>query len=71
MREVPRSPGFSSTSTRRSASAALMMAPDSMTGPRTSSQRQSAGRQVLAGSGVISPAMTSQSGARFRAPICS
>jgi hypothetical protein len=61
----PRMPGFSRMSTRRSASLAVMSAPASSIAFLISSKRQSAGTQVLLGSGVISALMTLQSGVMF------
>ena len=65
----PRKPGFSSTSTRRSASLAVMRAPASIMAARMVSKRQAAGRQGLMGSGVTRLASEVQSGVRLSWPM--
>ena len=58
-------PGFSRTSTRRSASLAVIKAPASSIAFLISSKRHSAGTHALLGSGVISALMTLHSGVMF------
>ncbi len=65
MRDWPRKPGFSSTSTRRSASLAVISLPASSIAARMSEKRHSAGWQALLGSGVTRSLSTLHSGARF------
>ena len=67
--DFPRNAGFSSTSTRRSASFAVIRPPASIIAARISSNRQLAGRQGLRGSGVTRLASDSHSGVRFFWPI--
>ena len=69
--DCPRRPGFSSTSTRRSASLAVIRPPASIMYARMSAKRQLAGRQGLRGSGVTRSASEVQSGVRFCSPIFS
>jgi hypothetical protein len=63
IRERPRSAGFSSTSTRRSASFAVMMSPASITSFFASAKCQIAGAQGVFGSFGTRPFSTSHSGA--------
>ena len=71
MRALPVSPGFSSTSTRRSASSALITSPASSISRLTSENFHSAGRQSVFGSGVTRSLSTSQSGAMWNLEILS
>ena len=64
MRDLPGSPGFSSTSTRRSASSAVMTSPASSISFSTCGNFHSAGTICVFGSGVTRPFSTSHSGAR-------
>ncbi len=64
-RDLPVSPGFSSTSTRRSASSAVMTSPASSISFLTSENFHSAGTQLDLGSGVTSDFNTSHSGAMW------
>jgi hypothetical protein len=56
--DCPRRPGFSSTSTRRSASFAVISLPASSMAERISLNRHTAGTQALLGSGVMSAPIT-------------
>ena len=69
MDEAPRMPGFSSTSTRRSASSAEISSPDSMRQGRTSRYFHRAGRHGVTGVFVTSVPSTSHSGARSWRPM--
>ena len=62
-RDWPRIAGFSRTSTRRSASSAVIRPPDSITSGLTSSKCQIAGTQWVTGSLVTTVFITFQSGA--------
>jgi hypothetical protein len=63
--DCPRRPGFSSTSTRRSASLAVISLPASSIAARISSNRHTAGTQALFGSGVTSAPSTVHSAVMF------
>ena len=63
--ELPRMPGFSSTSTRRSASSAVMSRPASIRYSRTMPYCQWAGTQGDFGCGMTSAPSTSHSGVRL------
>ncbi len=65
MRDLPVSPGFSSTSTRRSASSALITSPASSISRLTSENFHSAGTQAVFGSGVTRSLSTSHRGAMW------
>ncbi len=62
-RDLPCSPGFSSTSTRRSASSALITSPASSISFLTSENFHRAGTHCVFGSGVTRPLSTSHKGA--------
>jgi hypothetical protein len=61
----PLKPGFSKTSTRRSASLAVISPPASTMAERMLENRQEAGQQGSRGSGVTRSESESHSGARF------
>ena len=69
MRDWPRSAGFSSTRTRRSASLAVMSSADSITMPLTSLKRQIAGAHCVFGSLPTSWRSFSHSGAMLYFPM--
>ena len=69
--DCPRMPGFSSTSTRRSASLAVMSLPASSMAVRMASKRHSAGTHALLGSGVISAPITVHSAVMLSLSILS
>ena len=66
MRDWPRSAGFSSTSTRRSASSVVSSRPASSTSGLTSSKRQIAGTHWVTGCLVTRYFSTSHSGVMSR-----
>ena len=71
MRDLPGMPGFSSTSTRRSASSALMTSPASSISRLTSENFHSAGCRLVLGSGVTRSLSTSHSGVMWNLEILS
>ena len=71
MRDWPGMPGFSSTSTRRSASSALITSPASSISFLTSPKFHTAGWHCVFGSGVTRFFSTSQSGAMWNLAVLS